>query len=288
MRWIWFNGELLPTERACLNVLDGAVLHGAALFETLRCYQGFPFRLEQHLQRMRRWLASLRLFQKAQREVDLRTSVIEQAIASLISANGLQQQDARLRLTVTAGSETVSAACFITAAALSVQQIDRWQQGISVIVRHDPRAGGGERPKWSSYAVHLEAQLEAAVSGADEVIWFNAQQRITEGASSNVFAWNGRRLVTPPLQEGVLAGITRDVVLNLCAQEGIPCAEAPLSVCELMTAEAVFLTNSVREIVPVRWLEGRPFGAHPLTTQLQLAYRQLVQTERAQYASPRS
>ncbi len=281
MQWIWYNGELVPAGQARLSVLDGAVLHGAALFETLRCYRGFPFRLEQHLQRMRRWLAALRLFASARQQVDLRTPFIEQAVASLIRANDLQSADARLRLTVTAGSEWSQPACFLTATVLSPQQIARWREGAGVLLRPDPRAGTGERPKWSSYAAHLEAQYEAKALGREEVIWFNAQGNITEGATSNVFAWDGRHLVTPPLHEGILAGITRETVMQLCAQEGIPCIEAPLSVGELLSAEAVFLTSSVREIVPVTQLEDRPLKPHPLIQQLQTAYRQLVEKERA-------
>jgi branched-chain amino acid aminotransferase len=83
------------------------------------------------------------------------------------------------------------------------------------------------------------------------------------------------------LHEGILAGITRETVMQLCAQEGIPCIEAPLSVGELLSAEAVFLTSSVREIVPVTQLEDRPLKPHPLIQQLQTAYRQLVEKERA-------
>jgi branched-chain amino acid aminotransferase len=288
MQWVWWNGELIAEQNARLSVLDGAVLHGAALFETFRCYRGFPFRLEPHLKRLRRWLHSLQLFERARQQADLSVPTIAAAVARLIEANQLQETDARVRLTVTAGSSASAPACFLIATPLTAEELSRWREGISAVLRPDPRAGGGERPKWSSYAAHLEAQYEANALGAEEVIWFNAQERITEGATSNVFAWNGRELVTPPLQEGILAGITREAVMQICAQRGIPCIEAPLPVHDLLLAEAVFLTSSVREVVPLRRLQHRPFAAHPLTVQLQTAYRQLVETERTQYASPRS
>ncbi|MCS6949022.1 MAG: aminotransferase class IV [Armatimonadota bacterium] len=278
-RWAWCNGRLCAEGELYVPVRDGAVLYGASLFETLRCYNGHPFRLEQHLQRLRRWLERLRLFRHAREEVELRTPVIRQAIASVLEANGWLQGDVRVRLTVTAGSEKGTPLCFLLAERIPPEQVAQWRSGVTAALLPDPRSVQGEQPKWGNYAWHLEAQQLAREQGADEAIWFNGRGYLTEGALSNVFVWHEECLLTPPVEEGILAGVARQVVLEIAPQMGIECREEPIPIDLLPHVQAIFLTNSVREVVPVTRLGQRHFRTHPVVTSLQEAYRQQVQRE---------
>lgn len=262
-----------------MPVRDTAVLYGASLFETLRCYGGHPFRLEQHLQRLRRWMERLHLFAGRQERVEIETPIVRHAIASLLEANGLLGGDARLRITVTAGSEEIPPSCFMLAERISPEQIAKWQAGISAVLLPDPRGVRGEQPKWGNYAWHIEAQLLAKTQGADEAIWFNREGYVTEGAFSNVFAWYGECLLAPPLEEGVLAGITRQVVFEIAQQMGVECREERIPTSLLPQAQAIFLTSSVREIVPVVRLDSVSLPIPPLVARLQTAYHALIKQE---------
>lgn len=279
MPWAWKDGTLLPADEACLNVRDSAILHGASLFETLRCYSGHPFRLEAHLQRLHRWLEQLHLFARAREHLDLSIPAIQNALACLLDACGLLEGDARLRITVTAGSAHCPPSCFLLADKITVEQMAQWKAGGKAVLLSDPRWARAELPKWGSYAWHIEAQLYAQAHEAEEAIWVNRAGYVTEGAISNVFIWHENTLKTTPLQEGVLAGITRQVVLEIAERLCIPCHEERIPTHYLREAQAVLLTNSVREIVPVTHLDGTPLAQHPVVAQLQQAYRQLVQDE---------
>ncbi|MEJ5253526.1 MAG: aminotransferase class IV [Chthonomonadetes bacterium] len=279
MQWAWKDGKLVPEAEACLNVRDGAVLHGASLFETLRCYSGHPFRLEAHLQRLHCWMQHLRLFARRGEGLDLSTPTIRSAIAQLLDACGLQERDARLRITVTAGSEHCPPSYFLLADEITAEQKAQWQRGIRAILLPDPRSAQTELPKWGSYAWNMEAQLHAQSRGAQEAIWVNSAGYLTEGAISNLFIWHEGILKTPPLQEGILAGITRQVVFQIAERLHIPCREERLPVHHLYGAQAVMLTNSVREIVAVTHLDDNPLSQHPIVARLQQAYRQLIEEE---------
>ncbi|MGC8783203.1 MAG: aminotransferase class IV [Armatimonadota bacterium] len=280
-RWAWCNGQLCAESEILLPVRDTAALYGASLFETLRCYGGHPFRLEQHLQRLRGWMNRLHLFAGARGRADLETPVVQHAIASLLEANGLLGGDARLRLTVTAGSEEIPPSCFILAERISPEQIAKWQAGITAVLLPDPRGViRGEQPKWGNYAWHIEAQLLAKTQGADEAIWFNREGYVTEGAFSNVFVWYGECLLTPPLEEGVLAGITRQVVFEIATQLGVDCREERIPASLLPHAQAIFLTSSVREIVPVVRLDRASLPVHPVVECLHSTYQEQVKNEK--------
>lgn len=279
MEWVYKDGLLCRVDEACLGVHDGAVLYGASLFETLRCYRGHPFRLEAHLHRLRRWTEQLRLFAQARAHLDLNPSTLLHAIHQLLHANRLTNTDTRLRITVTAGSKHCLPTCFLLASPISAEQEETWKRGIGAVLLPDPRSVDAEVPKWGSYAWHIEAQLEAQARGADEAIWFRREGTITEGAVSNVFVWHENLLRTPPLQEGILAGITRQVVFEIADRLNIDYREERLPIHILRQAQAVMLTNSVREIVPVTHLDGTPLPLHPIISQIQHAYRQLVHEE---------
>lgn len=281
-RWVWCNGQLYPEEEVSLSPRDRAVLHGASLFETLRCYRGYPFRLQEHLNRLLQWMSRLNLFQHARTYLQMDSDAIRRAVSQLLQANDLLNTDARLRITVTAGSEGVEPKCLLWAEPLLPEQIARWRSGIRATLLPTPFAWRGEMPKWGSYAWHAEAQLLAQAKGAEEAIWFTRDGYLTEGTYSNLFLWYEEQLLTPPLEEGILAGVARQLVLHIAQTERIAYRVERLPVELLQKAHAVFLTNAVREIVPVTHLDDTPLPVHPVVERLQEAYGRIVAREISQ------
>lgn len=281
-QWIWCNGRLYPEEEVALSVRDRAVLHGASLFETLRCYRGYPFRLQEHLNRLHHWMSRLALFEYARTRLQIDSDTIHQAVLQLLQTNDLLNTDARLRITVTAGSAQVEPKCLLWAEPIPPEQINRWRLGIRATLLPTPFAWHEEMPKWGSYAWHAEAQLLAQAKGAEEAIWFTSEGYLTEGTYSNLFLWYEEQLLTPPLEEGILAGITRQLVLDIAQTEQIEYRVERIPVELLHKAHALFLTNAVREIVPVTHLDDTPLPTHPIVERLQEAYRRIVAQEISQ------
>jgi branched-chain amino acid aminotransferase len=129
--------------------------------------------------------------------------------------------------------------------------------------------------------VHVLARAEAEAKGFDDAILLNCAGEVVEATGANLFWIQNGAVGTPPLSSGALAGVTRAVVLELCATLGIRCAERSRSVEALVRTDALFLTQTVWGIVPVRSIEGVPVGASPVVPQLQAAYQELIRAETA-------
>jgi len=136
--------------------------------------------------------------------------------------------------------------------------------------------------KTLNYLDNLLARAEARRAGADEAILLNTSGQLAEAAASNLFIVADGCVVTPPIEAGILPGITRACVLELCGTEGISIQEQPLELHQLRAAEEVFLTNSLMEIMPLTSFAGKAIGSGQpgeITKQLQQAYRSLVDEE---------
>lgn len=278
----WFNGEILPARAAALPVLDHGLLYGDGVFEGIRCYGGRPFRLAEHLRRLERSARALAL------ALPLDAAQFGAAIAALLQRFGAG--DAYLRLVVTRGVGALGIdprRCtrpnvFIIADQLELIDADARARGASVIVAATRRLGADgldPRIKSLNYLNHILARMEANHAGADEAILLNAAGRVAEGSADNVFVVRAGALATPPVSEGALEGITRQVVLELAAQLGIEAAETPLATFDLYTADECFLTGTGAELIPVRQIDGRPLPAcpGPVFAQLRTAFAALIE-----------
>jgi branched-chain amino acid aminotransferase len=290
---VYVAGRIVPAGEAKVAANDAGLLVGAGLFETLRVYGGRTFRLAAHLARLRASGEVLRIFV---RETD---EEIEGIIGRLLEANGLG--DARVRLTATRGpldqqvedEEAPRATLIITAGPMTHYPKEFYEQGAAVIVS-DIRANETDPTtyhKTTAYMKNLLALREAHVGRAAEAILFNMRNRLAEGTLSNVFVVQGGRVLTPPVEDGLLAGITRQVVMELAAEAGIPAEQRSLTIHELLEADEVFLTNSIMEVMPVARVEGHEVGPKddaarvgrpgPITQRLAEAYRAAVARETA-------
>jgi len=281
---VYVAGDLVPAAEARISALDAGVLLGAGLFETLRTYGGQPFRLGAHLARLR---ASGEFFRIFVRETG---AEITAAIARLLEANGLT--DARVRLTATRGPLTAAvdddeappATLIITAGPMTPYPAELYEKGATVVVS-DIRVSPDDPTvyhKTTGYLRNLLALRDAHRARATEALIFNTKGRLAEGSLSNAFIVSGGRLLTPPVEEGLLAGITRAAVLELAAEVGVPAEQKPLSAREVLDADELFLTNSIMEVLPVGRVERKEIGGGlpgPVTKQLAEAYKALVARE---------
>ena len=265
---LWLHGALLPRATARLDPLAHGHLYGAGLYDTILLRHGVPVALDRHLLRLTRGAARLGLTAPDKDEV-------QRALAALSAAHGLH--DGRLRITLSAGpSPNVHPAApqentvLITlaplapgkaSAALTLTPFRRNE--------HSPLAG----LKHTSCAENLLAQRAALTAGADEALFLNTAGQLCEGAFSNIFLITAGTVLTPPLESGCLPGITREIILELCAAHAIPCSPAPLPASGILTAGELFLTSSLRGVQPVHRLDDYPFPAPgPLTARLAALY----------------
>jgi branched-chain amino acid aminotransferase len=276
---VWLDGGLVDADRACISPFDRGFLLGDGVFETLRSHSGRPFRLRQHLERLEAGARALGLAVPPPGELEL-------GARSLLEATGLA--DARIRITLTSGpgppglarGESTSTV-LITASALRP-----WVAAATAALA--PWAHDERRPlagvKTTSRAESVVALAFARARGADEALFLNSRGNVCEATTANVFFVRDRRVETPPLSAGCLAGITRECVLGLCSELDLEGREADLPGEALRAADEIFLTSSTRGVQPLVALDGSAVGggaAGALTRRLSDALGELVQRELA-------
>ena len=272
-RAVWMNGRVVRGEAAALSVFDRGARDGGALFETLRVYGGRPFAWQRHLERLVLGAAELG-FPVPAAPVKLREG-IDALLAELGAA------DAVVRITITRGvpgGRPVRAGAWVDAETVGARLWPGTRRGAgSAIVSRSPfEPGWLGRYKTTSRLAWDLALEQARIAGADEVLLVSPAGGVLEGAASNVFVVVGGEVLTPPLSLPVLPGVTRAIVLELCAELGIRRRELAVTPEELRGAEEVFLTNSVQEVLPLARLDGRELPARSLGERLLAAYRERV------------
>jgi 4-amino-4-deoxychorismate lyase len=255
---------LVDPAQPVLRADDEALLRGRAAFETTRVYAGKPFRLDDHLTRLSISAARMDLPVPDQR-------AFHELVTGAIEHEGIG--DASLRLVWTPGSSDGGAPVgFALFAAIPPGHEPLRARGMKAItlplgVPYELRAKapwilGGV--KSTSYAANMAAIAEAERHGADDAIFLAEDEIVLEGPKTNVWWRNGQTLFTPSLETGILAGITREFVLEAAPALGYEIAEGVYTRSELAAAEEAFTSSSVRELMPVVWLDGVALGdGHP-------------------------
>jgi branched-chain amino acid aminotransferase len=219
---------------------------------------------------------------------------LEAACAKTLQANELQ--DARLRLTVSAGEGDMTPdpdtcprpTILVTARSPVTPPPQKYESGYAAIICSLRRNTQSplSRLKSTCYVESILARTEARAAGCDEAIMLNEQGYLAEGSTTNLFLVRGGDLITPSLESGVLPGITREAVLELARSANIVVMERQVGPDELLWADEAFLTNSILELMPLTRLEGKPIGTgkpSPLTRKLMAAYGELVSEELKQH-----
>lgn len=281
---VWVGDRLVPAARAQVSVFDRGFRTGEGVFETFRAYGSHPFRLEAHLDRAAAGAETLG-FTLPDRRL-LRRAVTETAVANDVGV------DSGLRLTVTPGAVDPTSpfpgvtagepTVVVTAQPLAIDPAV-YRRGVAAVIVDRSR----ELPdvKAVSYLAASLARREAHRQGADEALLATADGRVLEGSYSNLFLVTGDLLVTPPLDAGILPGVTRAVTLDLAAAAGLASRERQVTADDLFAADEAFLTATTRELVPLVTVAGHRIGdgrPGPATASLHRAYRQEVSREISQ------
>ena len=258
MSLVFLNGEFLPLEQARIPVLDRGFLFGDGVYEVIPAYGGRLFRLEEHLERLDNSLKAIRI-EPPHGHAEWR-SILERLIAG-------GEGDQSIYLQVTRGAHSkrdhaippgLQPTVFAMASPISAPNPAIAERGIRAVTRDDIRWHRCDIKAVTLLAAVLLRQ-EAADEDAMEAILVR-DGLATEGAASNLFIIHGGVIITPPKGADLLPGITRDLVLELAAREGLAHREAPVPREQLEQAEEVWLTSSTREVMPVTHLDGRTVG----------------------------
>lgn len=260
---IYLDGQFYDKEDARISVFDHGLLYGDGVFEGIRFYKGKVFRLEQHVRR---------LFDSARAiclTIPLTPDEVSEAILETIRRNELQ--DGYVRLVVTRGSGDLGlnpllcpkATIFIIAAKITLYPTEAYQNGLSVVTcatRRIPHGALSPMVKSLNYLNNVLAKIEAQQSNAGEGLMLNEQGFVAECTGDNIFIVRDGKIFTPPTSSGALAGVTREVIFELAAREGISITEPNLTRYDIFTADECFLTGTAAEVIPAVKLDTRPIG----------------------------
>jgi branched-chain amino acid aminotransferase len=282
---VFLNGRIFDEGEALIPTNDRGVLFGDGIFETIRAYKGKPFRIDRHLERLRAGCRELKIAGIPPDEE------LKRAISGLYRLN-VVSGDAYVRITVTGGpfdgSRTLersgSPAVYIVVKPFEGYPQRYYERGMRVIISsiRTNESSPLSRLKSNNYMDNILAKQEAADRGADDALMLNSNGYLAEGTSSNLFMIRRGKAETPGIECGLLPGITREVVLEICEEYGVACETGLFEPSDLLEADEAFLTVSTGEIVPIGEVEGSPIGFRcpgPLSLRLADAYRRLVKKE---------
>lgn len=254
---VYLNGQYLERSRACIPVMDRGFLFGDGVYEVIPVYQGHPFRLEQHLDRLEDSLTAVELPNPLGREQ------WAEVFRRVVEANGGGDQGLYLQVTRGAADKRnhafpdgVEPTVFVMTTPIPAPDLE--QPGIEAATVEDIRWLRCDI-KSTSLLANVLLRQGAESRGSGEAILVRDGEAV-EGAASNLFLVMDGEILTPPKDERILPGITRDLVVELAHQHELPCRETAIDREWLDRAEEIWVTSSTKEIVPVVRLDGKPVG----------------------------
>ena len=282
---VYLDGELVPRSQAKISVFDHGLLYGDGIFEGIRAYAGRVFRLDQHLDRLRRSAGAIAL------EIPLSRAQLKEKILLTLREN--QLRDAYIRVVISRGVGDLglnprnchNPSIIIIADRIQLYPQELYERGLSLVIastRRNLPCALDPRIKSLNYLNNIMAKMEANLQGAPEAIMLTREGYVAECTGDNIFVIQDGTLITPPTWLGVLKGITRDVVLELAQTQGIPAQEQVFTPFTLYSCEECFLTGTAAEVIPVTSIDGRTVGsgvAGSITRDLIAAFRELARTD---------
>jgi branched-chain amino acid aminotransferase len=279
---VYLNGHFVPEEEATVSVFDHGFLYGDGIYETMRAYNGAPFLLVRHLERLTQSARAISL------ALPMPLEGIEKALREILRINNLTEAYVRLHISRGPGEIGLDPALcpeptmVIMAKQFKDYPAEYYKRGVSVAIvktrRNHPLALDPSI-KGTNFLNNILAKIEAVRACAYEGIMLNWEGFVAEGTICNVFMVKSGILVTPALSIGILKGVTRGLVLDLAKQIRTPAQEAAFRPQELMEADECFITNSTIEVMPVTMIDGKQVGngkPGPVTAALARAYRDEV------------
>ncbi|MEM6692652.1 MAG: branched-chain-amino-acid transaminase [Planctomycetota bacterium] len=282
MQQIYINGKYFSREDAKISVYDHGLLYGDGVFEGMRIYGGKVFRLHDHLVRLYESAAAIAL------QLPLDIDTLSQHTNECVDRNGLE--DGYIRLVVTRGSGALGLDPYrcqdpqviIIADKISLYPQEYYDNGLELVtastIRNHP-AALSPRIKSLNYLNNIMAKIEGLKAGCEETLMLNLEGKVAECTGDNVFIVQSGVLKTPPIDAGILDGITRRTVIELASEAGITVEETNFTRHDIFIADECFLTGSAAEVVPVVKLDDRVIGGGrpgPITKQLNASFREFV------------
>ena len=260
---IYLDGKFYSREEARISVFDHGFLYGDSVYEVIRTFGGRPVALAQHFERLRASATAIYL-QLPWTDVE-----IGARMRAAYEASGLREAYVRLVVTRGAGPMTLlpdecRAPCMVVyALPLRTPTADELERGIGVVIpprlRNDQRALA-PAAKTGNYLNNALALVEAKRAGADDAVLLNSDRELTEATTSNVFWVKDGEVRTPSLECGILAGITRTLLIWALRQENVEVLEGRYAPDDLYIADEAFLTGTIRGVSPVVRVDGAPVG----------------------------
>lgn len=281
-RKIYISGKLVPQEDAKISVYDHGLLYGDGVFEGLRAYGGKVFRLEEHVERLYDSAKAIWL------TIPMSPKEMCAAINDTVRANDLV--DCYIRAVVTRGAGSLgldpnkcsNPQIIIIADAIALYPAELYEKGleiVSVSVMRTHPAALNPRIKSLNYLNNILAKIEGLQAGCIEALMLNHKGEIAECTGDNIFLIRKGVLYTPPIDAGILEGVTRDAVIELAKQANIEVREIPLTKHDVYIADEVFLTGTAAEVIPVVKVDSRTIGTGkpgPITLDLKKRFHKLT------------
>jgi branched-subunit amino acid aminotransferase/4-amino-4-deoxychorismate lyase len=261
---VWtIDGEAVDGGEAALGLRDRAIWHGDAVYEVLRAYRGRPFALEEHLGRLQRSARAVgRVFPSS-------VGRLAGEVHDALRRSGLEDAMVRVLLTRGSGGEGLGlhgvrgGRRIVMVRPLPTLEPSLYERGLRArLVEWEVHGLAADlaRIKSANYLARVVALQRAQAEGFDEALLMDRSERVWEASAANVFVLHGRTLTTPALDGPILAGVTREKILELATDEGLIPREGSLTRADVMTADEVFVTSSVREVVPITAVDDHTVG----------------------------
>jgi len=256
---LYLNGKFVPPENACISVMDRGFLFGAGVYEVIPAYAGHPFRLQDHLKRLENSLRAIHMTPPLTH--DEWHGILHRLLSQLPG------QDQQIYLQITRGAygkrlhnipDQVIPTILAFTSALGERDPEIATRGVSAVTVEDIRWHHCDI-KAITLLANILGQQEAHSQQADHAILIR-NGKAMEGASANLFMVKDGLIITPPVSRDLLPGITRDLVLELAQDNGLPHAQAMIEAQDLDTADEIWLTSSTREVMPVTRLNSKPLA----------------------------
>jgi aminodeoxychorismate lyase len=276
---VFLNGWFVSEDRAVVSVFDRGFLYGDGLFETVPVRNGKPFRWAQHLERLLRGAKFLKII------LPFTPGALLEAAGKLIAKNKMPNALLRLSLSRGVGMRGYSPKDASTPTlVMTLHPAPPTGKGTWKLITASQRLPAGDplaQFKTANKLPQILARAEADKAGADEALLLNTRGRVVEGAAGNLFWVGNGTICTPPQAAGVLPGVTRTVVLEVCRELKIKTREKSPRVKDLFAAQGVFLSLSSRGIVEAVELDGRKLRRAAVVKQLRSAYAECLRAETA-------
>ena len=279
--YIFLNGKIISDTEGHISLKDRGFLYGDGIFETLRSYNGTPFKLAEHLERLQSSAGKLKI------PFEYTIEELSKNVKELLKVNNIP--DAYIRITLSRGignnglgiNDNFESTLLIQGKPFMPYAKELYKEGMSLNVSKARRSTSCPISchKTTNLLTSILLKEEAKGESAHEAIVLNTDGYVAECIVSNVFIVYNKNVITPSLDTNILPGITRETVLDICKDNGISASEDRFRIETLTNADEVFITNSLMEIMPVAEVERNKIGKTipgEITSQLMNAYKGLI------------